>query len=474
MNGKLRIAEYTKAGMNTPEWYNAARLETYYMYYIMKNLQTSEVTATIEKFSHDGRGIARIDGKTTFIQGALPGETVVFKYLRRKRDFDEGQVLSVVTPSEHRVPPPCEYHGLCGGCSLQHLASPMQIEEKQTLFLDMLDRIGHCQPDSVLPPLAASSLHYRNKARLSVRYSKKTETLFVGFREKNSPRFVTNIKQCSILNSRVDAQLLNLRQLIASFDRPDAIAQIEVAAGDHDVALVIRNMEPLSASDEEKLIAFAESTSFRLFLQPAGPDSVHLFYPKDVSEFLTYCLPSENISFSFHPTDFTQVNAALNRLMVPYALNLLALKEDDVVLDLFCGLGNFSLPMARKCTKVIGVEGSEAMVQRARMNATLNGINNAEFFSANLDDETVFERLKQYPVNKLLIDPPRVGALEIVKRIEFLNPECIVYVSCNPATLARDAGILVNEKGYRMISAGVMDMFPHTEHVESIALFEKR
>lgn len=440
----------------------------------MKNQQASEVTVSIEKFSHDGRGIARIDGKTTFIQGALPGETVVFKYLRRKRDFDEGYVLSIVTPSIHRVKPPCEYHGLCGGCSLQHLASPMQIEEKQTLFLDMLERIGHCRPDNVLPPLVASSLHYRNKARLSVRYSAKTETLFVGFREKNSPRYVTNINQCSILNSRVDAQLQNLRQLIASFDRPDTIAQVEVAAGDDDVALVIRNMEPLSAGDEGKLIQFAQSTGFRLFLQPSGPDSVYLFYPKDGSEFITYRLPSEDISFAFHPTDFTQVNATLNRLMVPHALSLLALNEDDVVLDLFCGLGNFSLPIARKCTKVIGVEGSETMVQRAYMNATLNNINNAEFFSANLDDEVVFERLKQYKVNKLLIDPPRVGALEIVKRIEYLKPERIVYVSCNPATLARDAGILVNEKGYRMTNAGVMDMFPHTDHVESIALFEKR
>ncbi len=440
----------------------------------MKNLQTLEVTATIEKFSHDGRGIARIDGKTTFIQGALPGETVVFKYLRRKRDFDEGCVLSIVTPSIHRVKPPCEYHGLCGGCSLQHLDPVMQIEEKQTLFLDMLERIGHCRPDNVLPPLVASSLHYRNKARLSVRYSAKTDNLFLGFREKNSPRYVTNINQCVILNSRVDAQLQNLRQLIASFDRPDTIAQVEVAAGDEDVALVIRNMESLSANDEEKLIQFAQSTGFRLFLQPSGPDSVYLFYPKDVSELITYRLPSENISFSFHPTDFTQVNATLNQLMVPHALNLLALSEDDVVLDLFCGLGNFSLPISQKCTQVIGVEGSETMVQRAQMNATLNNINNAEFFSANLDDEAVFERLKQYQVNKLLIDPPRVGALEIVKRIELLKPDRIVYVSCNPATLARDAGILVNEKGYRMTSAGVMDMFPHTDHVESIALFEKR
>ena len=441
---------------------------------IMTNQQKTEATATIEKFSHDGRGIARIDGKTTFIQGALPDEVVVFKYLRRKRDFDEGQILSVLTPSPHRVKPPCSHYGVCGGCSLQHLASPMQIHEKQALFLNVLARIGHCQPDTILPPLVASSLHYRNKARLSVRYSEKTKSILLGFREKNNPSQIADIDQCSVLNSRVDAQLQNLRHLIASFDRPDTIAQIEVAAGDDEVALVFRNLAALSSSDERKLIQFAQVTGFRLFLQPGRPDSVHLFYPKDVSEFLTYRLPSEAISFSFHPTDFIQVNAGLNQLMIPHALNLLALSADDVVLDLFCGLGNFSLPIARKCTKVIGVEGSETMIQRAYMNATINDIENVEFFSANLDDEAVFERLKHYRITKLLIDPPRVGAVEIVSRIEYLRPERIVYVSCNPATLARDAGILVNEKGYRMISAGVMDMFPHTDHVESIALFEKR
>lgn len=436
--------------------------------------KNSEITVTIEKFSHDGRGIARIDGKTTFIQGALPDETVVFKYLKRKRDFDEGEVLSVLSPSPHRVAPPCLHYGICGGCSLQHLAPSMQIQEKQDLFLDVLSRIGHCQPDNILPPLASSSLHYRNKARLSVRFSSKNKIVFIGFREKNNPRFIANIAQCSILNAHVDAALQNLRDLVGSFDYPDAIAQIEVAAGDDAIALIIRNMKDLSANDESKLIEFAESSGFRLFLQPGGIDSVHLFYPKDASEFLTYQLPSEGIVFSFHPTDFTQVNAGLNRLMVPQALRLLDLTPDDVVLDLFCGLGNFSLPMAKKCSRVIGVEGSESMVQRAYKNASQNNIENVEFFSANLDDPAVFEKLRHYTITKLLVDPPRAGALEIVKQIDLLNPQRIVYVSCNPATLARDAGILVNEKGYQMVSAGVMDMFPHTTHVESIALFEKR
>jgi len=439
----------------------------------VKNKQTPEPAVHIEKFSHDGRGIARINGKTTFIQGALPDETVVFHYVRKKRDFDEGVTISVEKPSPYRVKPECAHFGVCGGCSLQHLQPAMQIQEKQTLFLDMLMRIGHCQPDALLPPLTAPIWHYRHKARLSVRYSQKTDTVFIGFREKNNPRFITAIQHCEILHARVDEQIQALRQLIAAFDDPHSIAQIEVAAGDEEIALIFRNLSPLSTQDEEKLVAFAQTSNFRIYLQPGGPQSVVLFYPQLDNDYLTYCLPSEAITYQFHPTDFTQINAGLNRLMVPLALDLLALKPDDTVLDLYCGLGNFSLPIARHCTKVMGVEGSEAMVKRAYMNAASNGLTNVEFFSANLDDEASFHLFDGFSVNKLLIDPPRVGAVEIVKRIERINPSRIVYVSCNPATLARDAGILVNEKGYRMISAGVMDMFPHTDHVESIALFVK-
>lgn len=439
----------------------------------VKTKNTPEVTVNIEKFSHDGRGIARIDGKTTFIQGALPDETVVFKYLRKKRDYDEGVTVAVERPSPHRVDPQCAHFGVCGGCSLQHLQPSMQIQEKQTLFLEMLTRIGHCQPDTVLPPLTGPLWHYRHKARLSVRYSKKTDNVFIGFREKNNPRFITAIEHCPILHVRVDEQIQPLRQLIAAFDDPHSIAQIEVAAGDDEIALIFRNLSPLSAQDEGKLIAFAQKANFRIYLQPGGPQSVTLFYPQVDNEYITYQLPSEGITYQFHPTDFTQINAGLNRLMVPLALSLLDLKPEDIVLDLYCGLGNFSLPIARHCTKVIGIEGSEAMVQRASMNAAFNGLANVEFFSANLDDDASFHLFDGHSINKLLIDPPRVGAVEIVKRIERINPQRIVYVSCNPATLARDAGILVNEKGYQMISAGVMDMFPHTDHVESIALFVK-
>ena len=438
-----------------------------------QRLSTEPVTAKIEKLSHDGRGIARIDGKTTFIDGSLSGETVTFQYTLKKRDYDEGVVLSVIEASPQRVEPNCPHYALCGGCSLQHLEGTAQILEKQTLLLDSLTRIGHCQPDAVLPPMTSSLWNYRNKARLSVRYVEKKQSTLVGFREKKNPRYITEISQCPVLNPRVDAELVSLRQLIDSFDDPHCIAQIEVAAGDDDVALIFRNMTSLTQTDEDALRQFSQKTNFRIYLQPAGPDSVYLFYPEEASRFLTYALPDFEINFQFLPTDFTQVNAGLNRKMVAYALDLLELDANDVVLDLFCGLGNFSLPLARHCKQVVGIEGSDAMVERASMNAAANGLTNTEFFCANLEDPSALSNVLHHSFNKLLLDPPRTGAMEIVKQIDILNPQRIVYVSCNPATLARDADILVNQHGYRMLAAGVMDMFPHTSHVESMALFVK-
>lgn len=439
-----------------------------------QRLSKDPVTATIEKFSHDGRGIARIEGKTTFIDGALPQETVTFHYTMKKRDYDEGKLISVQDASSQRVEPPCAHYALCGGCSLQHLDGQAQIHEKQALLLDILARVGHCEPETVLPPLTSSLTHYRNKARLSVRYVEKKQSTLVGFREKDNPRYITEISHCSILNAQVDAQLVTLRQLIDSLDDSHCIAQIEVAAGDTDVALIFRNLSALSSDDEEKLRQFANDTNFRIYLQPAGPDSVYLFYPENADKFLSYGLPEFDIKFQFLPTDFTQVNAGLNRLMVARAIHLLELTPDDIVLDLFCGLGNFSLPLARKSKFVVGVEGSDAMVERASMNACANGITNAEFFCANLDDENALSGLLHYQFNKILLDPARTGALDVVKQIDKINPERIVYVSCNPATFARDADILVHTHGYRMVMAGVMDMFPHTSHVESIALFIKK
>ncbi|HHF7347066.1 TPA: 23S rRNA (uracil(1939)-C(5))-methyltransferase RlmD [Legionella feeleii] len=438
-----------------------------------QRLPAAVQTAEIEKFSHDGRGIARINGKTTFIQGALPGEQVTFQYTRVKRDFDEGKLVELVAASSLRAEPRCAHYSLCGGCSLQHLDERAQIHEKEVLLLDLLRRIGHCEPEMILPPLVSQSWHYRNKARLSVRYVEKKGSTLVGFREKNNPRYITEINQCPVMNAKIDAQIVNLRALIDSLDDPNSIAQIEVAAGDEEVALIFRNLSPLSAADEEKIRQFGKNTDFRIFLQPGGPDSVMLFYPQGGNEFLTYTLPKEDIHFQFHATDFTQVNAGLNQLMVAQALKLMALAPNDVVLDLFCGLGNFSLPLARHCAKVVGVEGSDTMVSRAQMNARANGLANTEFFCANLEDTEALSSLLSYGFTKILLDPPRSGALEIVKQIDKFKPQRLVYVSCNPATLARDADILVNQKGYRLRSAGVMDMFPHTAHVESIALFEK-
>ncbi|AHE67309.1 23S rRNA (uracil(1939)-C(5))-methyltransferase RlmD [Legionella oakridgensis] len=430
------------------------------------------VMASIEKFSHDGRGIARIEGKTTFIQGVLPEETVMFQYVRQKRDYDEGKLLTVLTPSLHRVEPRCNHYSLCGGCSLQHVDEKAQIQEKQELLLDLLMRIGHVQPECLLKPLTHEHWHYRNKARLSVRFVEKKNATLIGFREKNNPRYIAEISACPILNARIDAEIPALRTLIDSLSAPHCIAQIEVAAGDEDIALILRNLTPLTSEDEDKIRTFAERANFRIFLQPGGMDSVYLFYPKDGNEFLSYCLPEEQIHFHFHPTDFTQINPGLNRLMVKHAMQLLELSAQDKVLDLFCGLGNFSLPMARHCRQVIGVEGSEAMVARARMNAKANGLSNTDFICANLEEESAVAQLGN-SFNKLLLDPPRAGAMAVVKQIHKIASQRIVYVSCNPATLARDADILVNQQGYRLTAAGVMDMFPHTTHVESIAVFEK-
>lgn len=429
--------------------------------------------ATIEKFSHDGRGIARIAGKTTFVAGALPGETVQFIYTRRKTDFDEGQMLEVIHASPDRVTPLCPHYTFCGGCSLQHVSADAQIKIKQELLVEVLARVGHCQPQEILPSLTAEVWHYRNKARLSVRYVEKKSATLLGFREKINPRFITDIQQCPVLHAAVDSQIVTLRNLLDSVPDKRNIAQIEVAAGDDVVALIIRNLAPLSEETQEKFRQFSEQTQFRLYLQPGGPESISLFYPAHADEYLTYTLPEFSVDYRFHPSDFTQVNSGINRQMVSLAVRLLNLQSTDVVLDLFCGLGNFSLPLAKHCAQVIGLEGSAAMIERATMNAITNQISNVSFACRNLEDWSLTDSLTR-GVTKVLIDPPRSGAFAIVKQMQILNPELIVYVSCNPVTLARDADILVNTQGYILQTAGVMDMFPHTAHVESIAVFTRK
>lgn len=433
----------------------------------------NQQTATIEKLSHDGRGIARIEGKTTFIEGALPTELVSFVYHKRKKDFDEGVVHKVEEASVDRVEPKCPHFVTCGGCSLQHIRPEAQIELKQMQLLDLFQRVGHTTPQTLLEPLHASYWHYRHKARLSVRYVEKKKKVLVGFREKKNPRYLAEMQQCFVLNEQVSNLMVPLTALIESMDAVRDIPQVEVAVGEDDIAFIFRHMSVLSETDIARLNAFGQQHQICIFLQPQGPDSVALLYPKDRSSFLRYHLPNFGITFQFHPTDFTQINPLLNRKMVEQALTLLDLKPEDRVLDLFCGLGNFSLPLAKHCAHVYGVEGSEAMVLRARMNAAYNQIENVTFQSANLEDAHVFDTLSLLDVNKALIDPPRAGALLFSKEIERFKLERLVYIACDPATLARDTAIL-NDKGYELVSAGVMDMFPQTTHVESIALFKHR
>ncbi|OGV48246.1 MAG: 23S rRNA (uracil(1939)-C(5))-methyltransferase [Legionellales bacterium RIFCSPHIGHO2_12_FULL_42_9] len=427
--------------------------------------------ANVTRLSHDGRGIASINGKVTFIRGALAEEEVLFRYTRTKSQFDEGDVVDVVKASPNRVSPKCPHYSVCGACSWQHLDEKLQIHEKQLLVLNLLERTGHVKPESILPPLTSNNWHYRTKARLSVRYVEKKGKTLVGFRERHNPRYITEMNECPVLHEKVDARIMPLRRLMDALDAPATIAQIEVAAGDDDVALIFRNLQALSDNDAAKLRQFGEESQFILYLQPAGPDSITLFYPEEASRYLHYQLPDETIVFQFLPTDFTQINMTLNRLMVRLALDLLELNSADTLLDLFCGLGNFSLPAARYCAQVVGVEGSPDMVSRALMNAKNNQIANTTFYSADLTQADIFTRLKNHQFTKLLLDPPRTGAFEIVNEIDKLSPQRIVYVSCNPATLARDADILVNQFHYKLAKVGVMDMFPHTAHVESIALF---
>ncbi len=434
-----------------------------------KKLPTEPQTARIASLTHDGRGVARVTDKTVFIDGALPGEEVLFRYTRVRSNYDEGEVLEVTKASPHRVTPACEFFHNCGGCSLQHLEPAEQIHVKQTILQDNLSRIGKVQADTLLPPLTGPIWGYRQKARLGVRYVHKKERVLVGFREKHSA-LLADMTQCKILNPLIGERLEDLSQLVRQLSCYKQIAQIEVAAGDEGVALIFRHLVELTEEDKQRLMAFGQQYHFQIYLQPGGPDSVSLLWPESAS--LSYRLPAYDITLAFRPNDFIQVNGAINQTMVSLALTLLEPQPTDHVLELFCGLGNFSLPLARQVQQVSAVEGDAGLIERARENADRNGIQNIDFHVANLMGEVHgLPWLRQGRYDKILLDPPRSGALEMLPHLAALQASHIVYVSCNPATLARDAGILVNEYGYRLVKAGVMDMFPHTAHVESIALF---
>lgn len=431
-----------------------------------------EFEVNINTLSHDGRGIAIIQGKTAFIQGALAGETIKCKITRQHRRYYEGIVLDVITPSPERVNPHCTHFNICGGCSLQHMDTMTQINWKQKVLLEQLQHFGKVIPEEVLAPISGKTYGYRGKARLGARFVIKKDKLLVGFREKFS-NYLADISSCAVLHPTIGEKLVDLQVLIRSLSSYQHIPQIEVARGDDITALIFRHLEPLHENDLQKLRDFGQKHHFAIYLQPNPPEKIHKLWPLDDSLNLSYTLPEFAIELAFEPTTFTQVNSEINRSMVSLAISLLNIKPTDIILDLFCGMGNFSLPIAKFAKKVIGVEGNEVLVKKARENAVLNNIENTEFFTANLMSDTLAEPFLQQKYDKILIDPPRTGAKEILMYLPTLQAKTIVYVSCNPATLARDAGELVHNQGYQLKKVGIINMFPHTSHVEAISLFQK-
>jgi len=436
-----------------------------------KRLPDELVEVNIESLSPEGRGVAHIDGKVVFVDFALPGETVAFKYTRQSKKFDEGRAVTIISASDDRVEPVCEHFGVCGGCSMQHQGLQAQISSKQRALMQQFQHLGQVQPEEILPPLHGPTEHYRQKARLGVKYVFKKGKVLVGFREKGNA-FLADLHHCPVLHESVGERLQALSALIMSMDARESIPQIEVAVSDTQTALVFRHLEALSDADKAALVQFAQQYDLYILLQSGGPDTVTSLWPESPSP-LSYTLKEQRVKIEFQPSDFIQVNSEINQAMLSNALRMLALSGDDRVLDLFCGLGNFTLAIARQCAEVTGVEGAQSMVVKARHNAQVNGIENASFFAADLSVDIANEPWLNQSYDKILLDPPRSGAMEMLKYIRKLSATRIVYVSCNPATLARDSHVLVHEFGYTLEQAGVMDMFPHTAHVESIALFTK-
>jgi 23S rRNA (uracil1939-C5)-methyltransferase len=435
-----------------------------------KALPAEPLECRIEGLAPDGRGVCRLEGKTVFVDEALPGERVLVHLTRRRRRFDEARAVEVLEASTDRVAPRCPHYGLCGGCSLQHMNPRAQRRAKEQGMLDQLRHLGGVEPARVYAPVSGPDWAYRHKARLGVKYVGKKGRVLVGFRERRSP-YVADLRRCEVLVPEVGERLAALAELIMGLEARSNIPQIEVAAGDGGACtLVFRHLEPLSAADRRALEEFGRATGLQIQLQPGGPDTVTDLWPPDQT--LSYRLPNHDVKIDFRATDFTQVNRLINQAMVDRALELLDPQRDDDVLDLYCGLGNFALPLARRAAFVAGVEAAPDMVERAAENARRNGIGNVSFWSADLELDPA-DRSWVRPYDRVLMDPPRTGARAVVEHMERFAPRRIVYVSCHPATLARDAGILVRDRGYRLVGAGIIDMFPHTAHVESIAVFDK-
>ncbi|MDL0430543.1 23S rRNA (uracil(1939)-C(5))-methyltransferase RlmD [Marinobacter sp. TBZ242] len=436
-----------------------------------KALPTEPVRCVIENLSHDGRGIARDNGKAQFVDGALPGETVMARFISSRSKFDELRAVEVLEADAARITPPCDFADLCGGCSLQHMAGDAQIRFKEDTLREHFAHFGGIEPEEWVAPMRSPALGYRRKARLGVKYVPARESVLVGFREKRNS-FLTDIDRCVVLDPRIGERITPLREMLHGLDAHRRIPQVEVACGDQEAAMVFRNMDPLSESDTAALIRFGQAHDLHIYLQPKGPDTVHRIWPESGEERLSYHMEEFDLTMKFHPMDFTQVNAGINRTMVHRAVEWLDVRPEERVLDLFCGLGNFTLPLARRAAQVVGVEGDDAMVVRGRENAELNGLSNVAFHGADLQADFTAQPWAAEGFDKILIDPPRSGAQEVCEYLTAFGAKRIVYVSCNPATLARDAGVMVRN-GYRLVRSGVMDMFPHTTHVESMAMFER-
>jgi 23S rRNA (uracil1939-C5)-methyltransferase len=431
------------------------------------------VVVNIESLDHEGRGVAHRDGKTLFVDGALPGEVCEVASYRRKPNYEQAQVKAILKASPYRVTPQCRWFGICGGCTHQHLDEAAQVATKQRVLEDCFAHIGQVRPISMLSPIHGPTWGYRTRARLSVRNVPKKGGVLVGFHERRSS-YVADMTSCEVLPRRISELLPRLRELVAGLSIRDRLPQVELAAGEDVDVLVLRILEPLSGEDEASLKAFADAYRLQFWLQPKGPDTAYPFYPLDAPE-LSYRLPEFGLVMSFMPTEFTQVNHGINRMLIRRALCLLDPRPGERIADFFCGLGNFSLPIARRGARVLGLEGSAGLVNRAEQNARRNGLaQQAEFRVADLFQMTSESFAALGRLDKMLIDPPRDGAIELVKSLpETGAPGRIVYVSCSPATLARDAAVLVHQKGYRLVTAGVANMFPHTAHVESLVLFER-
>ena len=429
-------------------------------------------TGIIESLDHEARGVTRLDGKTVFVEGALPGECVEYASYRRKPSYELARTLRILNPSPERVTPRCPHFAVCGGCSMQHLDAAAQVAAKQRLLEDNLWHLGRIKAEQLYAPIHGQPWAYRYRARLSVRFVLKKGGVLVGFHEKKSS-YVADMQQCEILPPQLSAMLLPLRELVGRMSIRDRLPQIEVAVGERMTALVLRILEGLSPADETLLREFADRHAVVFYLQPQGPATAYRFYPLTGPQ-LSYLLPEFAVEHAFSPTEFTQVNHAINRVLVRRAMTLLAPQPGERIADMFCGLGNFTLPIARAGARVVGVEGSPELVRRATGNALANGLGDrAEYRVANLFETTPETLAALGRFDRMLIDPPREGALELIKSLDAERPQRIVYISCSPATLARDAAILVTQKDYRLRGAGVVNMFPHTSHVESIALFER-